>query len=193
MARSINKAIVLGNLTRDPVLRYTGSGKAVADFAIATNRSWTDEKGQRQEQTEFHNIVAWGKLAEITSQYLTKGRKVYVEGRLQTRSYETADGQKRTRTEVVIDDLVMLDGKVAATTSNNHAAHAARNGHESGTQPAEAAEQPPPPPQEWRLTPMLFTQVSCAYITTNSSAARSAGWHSPLALTEQDFALSEQH
>lgn len=117
MARSINKAILLGNLTRDPVLRYTSSGKPVCDFGLATNRTWTNDKGERQEQSEFHNIVAWGKLAEIASQYLAKGRKVYVEGRLQTRNYETADGQKKSRTEIVIDDMIMLDNKVVGSAS----------------------------------------------------------------------------
>jgi single-strand DNA-binding protein len=80
MARSINKAILLGNLTRDPVLRYTQSGKPVCDFGVATNRSWTNDKGERQELPEFHNIVAWGKLAEIASQYLTKGRRSTLKG-----------------------------------------------------------------------------------------------------------------
>jgi single-strand DNA-binding protein len=117
MARSINKAILLGNLTRDPVLRYTSSGKPVCDFGLATNRTWTNDKGERQEQSEFHNIVAWGKLAEIASQYLAKGRKVYLEGRLQTRNYETADNQKKSHTEIVIDDMIMLDSKGVGSAS----------------------------------------------------------------------------
>jgi single-strand DNA-binding protein len=104
MARSINKAILLGNLTRDPVLRYTQSGKPVCDFGIATNRSWTNDKGERQEVAEFHNIVAWGKLAEIASQYLAKGRKVYIEGRLQTRSYDTT----RNAHPDVVGDCALL-------------------------------------------------------------------------------------
>jgi single-strand DNA-binding protein len=120
MARSINKATLLGNLTRDPVLRYTSSGKPVCDFGLATNRAWTNDKGERQEQSEFHNIVAWGKLAEIASQYLTKGRKVYLEGRLQTRSYETPDGQKKSRTEIVIDDMIMLDSRGAPAPASAH-------------------------------------------------------------------------
>ena len=142
MARSINKAILLGNLTRDPVLRYTGSGKPVCDFGLATNRAWTNDKGERQEQSEFHNIVAWGKLAEIASQYLAKGRKVYVEGRLQTRNYETADGQKRTRTEVVINDLVMLDRDskgVPAATAHNGTSNA-----DGQTPEAPHTEEPTP-------------------------------------------------
>jgi single-strand DNA-binding protein len=141
MARSINKAILLGNLTRDPVLRYTASGRPVCDFGIATNRTWTNDKGERQEQTEFHNIAAWGKLAEIASQYLTKGRKVYVEGRLQTRNYETADGQQKSRTEIVIDDLVMLDNKGAGATTIGHNGKSQPNGE---THETPQANEPTP-------------------------------------------------
>src|SRR5689334_22723144 len=128
MARSINKAILLGNLTRDPILRYTQSGKPVCDFGIATNRSWTNDKGERQELPEFHNIVAWGKLAEIASQYLSKGKRVCLEGRLQTRNYEIADGQKRSRTEIVIDEMVMLDTKGMDTHTAAHNGKTAQNG-----------------------------------------------------------------
>jgi len=119
MSKGINKVILLGNLTKDPVLRYTTSGKSVCDFSIATNRSWTDEKGQIQEQAEFHHVVAWNKLAEVSGRYLAKGRKVYLEGRLQTRSYETANGEKKSRTEIVVDDLVMLDGKTQPNKTQN--------------------------------------------------------------------------
>jgi single-strand DNA-binding protein len=141
MARSINKAILLGNLTRDPVLRYTASGRPVCDFGIATNRTWTNDKGERQEQTEFHNIVAWGKLAEIAGQYLTKGRKVYVEGRLQTRNYESADGQQKSRTEIVAPDLVMLDSRGAPATANPHNG---QSNPSSTTSDTPHAEEPPP-------------------------------------------------
>jgi len=141
MARSINKAILLGNLTRDPILRYTQSGKPVCDFGIATNRSWTNDKGERQELPEFHNIVAWGKLAEIASQYLAKGRKVYIEGRLQTRSYDTADGQKRSRTEIVIDEMVMLDTKGMDT---QRAAHNGKTEQNGAAHEASQADEPTP-------------------------------------------------
>src|SRR3954453_10002962 len=114
MARSINKVILLGNVTRDPVLRSTKSGKPVCDFGIATNRAYTDDKGQRHEQAQFHNIVAWGKLAEIAGKYLVKGSLVYTEGRLETRKYEK-DGQDKSRTEIIISDLVMLNSKAAST------------------------------------------------------------------------------
>jgi single-strand DNA-binding protein len=106
---SLNRAQILGNLTRDPEMRNTQSGQSVANFGVATSAVWTDASGQRQEKTEFHNIVAWGKLAEICGQYLGKGRKVYVEGRLQTREWETQEGQKRQRTEIVADNVIMLD------------------------------------------------------------------------------------
>lgn len=109
MTRSLNKVLVIGNLGKDPEMRYTPSGQAVTNFTVATNRTWTDGDGQRREQTEWFNIVAWGKLAEIANQYLAKGRRVYVEGRLQTRSWEDAEGQKRYRTEVVANELIMLD------------------------------------------------------------------------------------
>ena len=108
---SLNRAQIIGNLTRDPEMRYTPNGQAVASFAIATNRRWKDKDGNNQEQTEFHDVVAWGKLAEIMTQILHKGNKVYVEGRLQTRQWEAQDGGKRNRTEIVIDDFVALSPK----------------------------------------------------------------------------------
>lgn len=109
MARSLNKVLLIGNLTRDPELRYTPSGSAVCTFGLATNRSWTTDTGEKHEEPEFHSIVAWSKLAEICSQYLTKGRQVYVEGRLQTRSWTTQDNQQRKTTEIVIDNMIILD------------------------------------------------------------------------------------
>lgn len=106
---NLNRAMIIGNLTRDPEVRTTTSGQTVANFAVATNSMWTDAQGQKQERTEFHNVVAWARLGEIVGQYLTKGRKVYVEGRLQTRDWETPDGQKRQRTEIVAENVIMLD------------------------------------------------------------------------------------
>ncbi|RJR31204.1 single-stranded DNA-binding protein [Candidatus Parcubacteria bacterium] len=107
----LNKAMIIGRLTRDPETRTTPSGQSVASFGMATNRVWTDSSGQKQEKVEYHNIVAWGKLAEICSQYLKKGRKVYVEGRLQTRDWEAQDGTKRNRTEIVAENMIMLESK----------------------------------------------------------------------------------
>lgn len=108
MAKSFNQAIVMGNLTRDPELRTTPSGQSVASFAVATNRSWVDGSGERKEVAEFHEIVAWGKLGELANQYLSKGRKVMVVGRLQTQSWEK-DGVKRQRTEIIANDVNFLD------------------------------------------------------------------------------------
>ncbi|OGY18287.1 MAG: hypothetical protein A2900_04670 [Candidatus Chisholmbacteria bacterium RIFCSPLOWO2_01_FULL_50_28] len=107
--RSLNKVMLIGNLTRDPELRYTPQGTAVCTFGVATNRQWTpSEGGERQEEVEFHRIVAWAKLAEICAQILHKGRKVYVEGRLQTRNWTGQDGQERTTTEIVIDTMIAM-------------------------------------------------------------------------------------
>ena len=107
--RSLNKVMLIGNLTRDPELKYTPSGTGVCTFGVATNREWTDSSGQKQEGAEFHRVVAWGKLAEICSQLLTKGRKIYVEGRLQTRAWKSQDGADRQVTEVVIEEMILLD------------------------------------------------------------------------------------
>ncbi len=111
MARSLNKVQLIGNLTKDPELRYTPSGRAVCTFSMATNRSWTTESGEKREEADFHRIVAWGKLGELCSQFLAKGRKVYVEGRLSTRSWTAQDGQQKSITEIVIDDMLLLDSR----------------------------------------------------------------------------------
>ena len=106
-SRSLNKAVLIGNLTRDPELRYTPQGNAVCSFGLATNRSWQPQDGgERREETEFHRCVAWNKLAELCSQLLSKGRKVYLEGRLQTRSWDDKQtGQKKYRTEIVAENI----------------------------------------------------------------------------------------
>ena len=111
MARGVNKVILIGNLGGDPEVRYTPSGAAVVNVNLATNESWTDRSGERQERTEWHRLVLWSKLAEIAGQYLSKGSKVFVEGRLQTRSWDDQGGQKRYTTEVVVNDLQMLDSR----------------------------------------------------------------------------------
>lgn len=102
---NLNKAFIIGNLTRDPEIRAIPSGQSVVNFGVATNRRWTDPQGARQEHTEFHNVVAFGKLAELCNQYLAKGRIAMIEGRLQTRSWQAQDGTKRTRTEIVADNI----------------------------------------------------------------------------------------
>lgn len=104
---NVNKAIIVGRLTRAPEMRSLPSGQSVTNFGLATNRTWVDQAGQKQEQTEFHNIVAFGKLAEICGQYLTKGQEIYIEGRLQTRSWDDPSGQKHTRTEIVTENMQM--------------------------------------------------------------------------------------
>ena len=126
MARGVNKAIVIGNLGADPELRYTPGGAAVATFSVATNESWTDANGERQERTEWHRIVAWRKLAETCGEYLKKGSRVYVEGRLRTRSWEGQDGVKRYTTEIEARDMMMLDARTGG--------------------PQEVGPPPPPPP-----------------------------------------------
>jgi single-strand DNA-binding protein len=108
MAASVNKVILVGNLGRDPELRYTQAGTAVANFTLATNESFTTKDGRREERTEWHRIVAWGKTAELCSQYLSKGRTVYIEGRLQTREWENKEGQKQRTTEIVAQTVQFL-------------------------------------------------------------------------------------
>ncbi len=109
MTRGLNKVMIIGNLGRDPEMRYTPSGKPVTSFSVAVSRSWVKPEGERTETTDWFNVVAWGRLAEICSQYLTKGSMVYVEGRLETRSWEAENGQKHFRTEVVANDVNILD------------------------------------------------------------------------------------
>lgn len=110
MTMSLNKALIIGNLTRDPETRTTPSGQTVCNFGIATNRRWKDAtSGEMKDQVEFHNIVAWGRLAETCGQYLKKGSRTYIEGRLQTRSWEDQTGTKKSRTEIVAEQMIMLD------------------------------------------------------------------------------------
>jgi len=109
--RSLNKVQLIGNLTRDPELRYTPTGAAVCTFGLATNRTWKTESGERKEATEFHRVVTWNKLAELCAQLLFKGRKVYVEGRLQTREWTSQEGTPRQTTEIVISDMLILDSR----------------------------------------------------------------------------------
>ena len=119
-SRSLNKVLLIGHLGKDPEVSYTASGVAVARFSIATNEKWKDQEGNAQERTEWHNIVAWRKLAEICGQYIKKGSKVYIEGRIQTRSWDDKNtGVKRYTTEIIADDLIMLDAKgVDASTTD---------------------------------------------------------------------------
>ncbi len=137
MSKSLNKAQLIGNLGKDPELKYTSAGVAVATFSIATSDSWKDQEGNVQERTEWHNIVAWRKLAEICGEWLKKGKRVYIEGRLQTRNYEK-DGVKRYITEIVADQLIMLDGGGQRST----------NGGAAGAGEAEASSSEAVPAKE---------------------------------------------
>lgn len=123
MARGLNKVMLIGNLTRDPELKYTPSGAAVATFGVATNRDWKTETGEKKEEVEFHNIVVWGKLAELCGQLLKKGTKVYLEGRIQTRKWQGQDGQERRTTEIVINDMQILTSLGGSTGGSTAPAH----------------------------------------------------------------------
>ncbi|MDD3302718.1 MAG: single-stranded DNA-binding protein [Candidatus Gracilibacteria bacterium] len=115
----LNKSQIIGRLTSDIELRTTPNGQNVTSFSVATNRTWVDGSGMKQEQAEFHNVVLWGKLAEIASQYLQKGRRVFIEGRLQTRAWEAQDGSKRYKTEIIGDNMIMLDSNTSTPSSGD--------------------------------------------------------------------------
>ncbi len=121
---SVNKVIIVGRLGQDPELKYTPSGAGVCNFSVATTESWADKSGQKQERTEWHRIVVWGKLAELCNQYLSKGRQAYIEGRLQTRSWEGKDGQKRYTTEINAATVQFLGGNANTGASTNREASA---------------------------------------------------------------------
>jgi single-strand DNA-binding protein len=109
--RSINKVIIIGNLTRDPEMRQTPSGQSVTTFGVATNRTWITKNTDKKSEAEYHEVVAWGNLAEICAKYLKKGKLVYIEGYLKTRSWDTPEGMRRFKTEIVVQDMIMLDKK----------------------------------------------------------------------------------
>jgi len=134
----LNKAQLIGRLTRDPEVRSIPSGESVATFSVATGFRWTDKQGNKQEKTEFHNIVAWRKLAEICGQYLRKGSKIYVEGRLATRSWEDQSGVKKYRTEIVLDNMIMLEGRGAGSNQADNATN--NNSTPKVEAPAKAEE-----------------------------------------------------
>lgn len=114
MGRGLNKVLLIGNLGRDPEMRYTPSGKPVTSFSLASSRSWVSSDGERREETEWFNVVAWGNLAEICNQHLARGQQVYIEGRLQTRSWEDGNGQRHFRTEVVANEMIILGKRVSS-------------------------------------------------------------------------------
>lgn len=157
MASSLNRAQILGNLTRDPELRQTPSGQSVCSFSLATNRTWKDANGAKQEAAEYHNIVAWGKLAEICSQYLKKGRKTFIEGRLQTRDWEGQDGVRRNRTEIVADNMILLDRPGATpSTSTNESANSDFGGSSFSDAPAVQNEPSAAPDDEIKIEDIPF-------------------------------------
>ena len=116
MSRGLNKVMIIGNLGRDPEIRYTSGGKPVTTFSVATSRSWITSDGERREATEWFNVVAWGTLAEICNQYLRKASRVYVDGHLQTRNWEDQDGRRHSRTELVANEMLILDPRPGSTT-----------------------------------------------------------------------------
>ena len=140
---SLNKVILIGNLGRDPEVRYTPDGTAVATFSIATSEEWSDRStGEKKERTEWHRIVAYRKLAEICGEYLAKGRQIYVEGRLQTREWEDKEGNKRTTTEILASQMLMLGTRTSANAAGNAA------GSSPFSSPAAGPEMPHPETEE---------------------------------------------
>jgi single-strand DNA-binding protein len=144
--RSLNKVMLIGNLTRDPNMRYTPTGTGVCSFSIATNRSWTpSDGGEKQEKADYHNIVAWTKLAEVCAQLLHKGDKVYVEGRMQTREWQNKEGQDQRTTEVVIDNMILLNSRSGASMTGAGAGDMSANEDVSmdaaGSAPAPAKKK----------------------------------------------------
>jgi len=128
---SLNKVLLIGNLGKDPEIRYTQNGQSVATFSLATSDNWTDQTGNRQERTEWHNVVAWGKLADLSQRFLAKGRQVYIEGRIQSREWTDQSGVKRRTTEIIASSIVFLG------------ARAAQGGSYDAPPPYGASQQPP--------------------------------------------------
>ncbi len=149
--RSLNKVMLLGHLGRDPEVRYTASGKAVATFTVATSFGWRDQDGNNQEKTEWHRVVAWGRLGEVCGEYLSKGKQVFIEGRIQSREWEDQDGNKRTTVEIVANDMIMLGGG-GQNQSRTDQEPPRRQGPPSGRPSAPASkkidEYYPPPPED---------------------------------------------
>ena len=140
---NLNKVMLIGRLGQDPEIRYTQSGSAVANVSIATNDYWTDKQGGKQERTEWHSLVLWGKLADLAQSYLKKGSQVYVEGRLQTRDWEDQQGQKHYKTEVVVTTMQFLDSKMSDSSNTEYSATPSVQQSDSmPAAPAEASEAP---------------------------------------------------
>lgn len=144
----VNKAILIGNLGRDPELRYTQNGQAVTNFSLATSENWTDKSGERTERTEWHRIVAWGKTAELCAQYLSKGRTVYIEGRLQTRDWEDKEGVKRQTTEIVANTVQFLGGPRGEGGGGNYAGGGGSGQSDENPTDGSGGGSSDPPPAE---------------------------------------------
>jgi single-strand DNA-binding protein len=145
MAGGVNKVILLGNLGADPEVRFTPGGQAVANFRVATNESWTDKQGQKQERTEWHRIVVWGKLAELCGEYLKKGRQAYVEGRLQTREWTDKENKKNYTTEVVAQTVQFLGGRAEGGGGFSGGGTRGDGGGPGGPVPPPGEDLGPPP------------------------------------------------
>jgi single-strand DNA-binding protein len=148
--RSLNKVLLLGNLGKDPEVRYTSSGRAVATFTIATSQQWRDQDGNDQERTEWHRVVAWGRLGEICGEYLSKGKQVFIEGRIQSREWEDQEGNKRTTVEIIANDMIMLGGGSPSQSRNSGESQKRQTSSQSrgpdrGGKREEGRFQPPPP------------------------------------------------
>ncbi len=155
----LNKVMLIGRLTRDPESRTTPQGVTVVNFGLATNRVWKDDQGNQRDMTEYHNIVAWRKLGEICAQYLSKGRQIYIEGHLQTRSWDGQDGKKNYRTEVVADNMIMLGSRSdnSAPTYSAPAPQAAPSSpSETPLPPQESAPSAPASDEEIRIEDIPF-------------------------------------
>lgn len=140
--RSVNKVILIGNLTRDPEIRQTTTGQNIATFGLATNRQWTTSGGEKKASAEFHECVAWAKLAEICEKYLHKGKLVYVEGYLKTRSWDTEEGVRKFKTEIVVEDMIMLDKRSDGDSP------ALRSDEPESSEPVAPESQPEAPEPE---------------------------------------------
>ncbi len=139
--RSVNKVILIGNVTRDPQVRQTGNGQSVCTFGLATNRSWVTSEGEQHNTAEFHELVAWSRLAEICEKYVRKGKLLYIEGYLKTRSWDTPEGVKKFKTEVVVQDLIMLEKR--SGSSDNKEEFIPSEEHEEIVIKEEATEEQP--------------------------------------------------
>ena len=145
MAGGLNKVLLMGNLGRDPEVRFTTGGTSVANFSIATNESWKDKNGQLQEKTEWHRIVVWGKLAELCGQYLKKGRQAFIEGRLQTREWTDKEGKKNYSTEIVANNVQFIGGRPEGAGAEAVGSPGPAGGSRDSYGPPPPADDAPPP------------------------------------------------